>query len=108
MVKDEEEIVQTTKYHHKMYCDKCGEFIGELDIMGLPDYHQRRIYVKIPIEITDTTGKRCRSRYRTCALHKDLCDKCYTELTDKIVDSLVSLGFDDMDKAVEKELRIDG
>ena len=40
MVKEEEEIVQTTKYHHKMYCDACGEFIGELDIMGLPDYRQ--------------------------------------------------------------------
>lgn len=85
-----------------MYCDACGEFIGELDIMGLPDYRQRRVYVKIPV---DTDKK---FSYRTCALRKDLCDKCYTELTNRIVKSLVSLGFDDMDKATEKELRING
>ena len=102
MVKDEEEIVQTTEYHHKMYCDNCGEFIGELDIMSLPDYHQRILYIRIPIETADTIGHK--PRYKTCALRKDLCDKCYTELSNKIVDSLVSLGFDDMDKAVAKEL----
>ena len=98
MVKDEEEIVQTTKYHHKMYCDECGEFIKELNIMDLPDYHQRRVYVKIPVDTDEKFS------YRTCALHKDLCDKCYAELTNRIVKSLVSLGFNDMDQAVEKEL----
>ncbi|MBQ7276197.1 MAG: hypothetical protein IJS58_03005 [Bacilli bacterium] len=93
MEKIEEEVVQKTNYIHKYFCDGCGELLGtsvECDDGYVRDYKRYEVSFYLPLDC-DHSGHGKGERFK---LKKHYCDSCVKNISSKIQDTLVNLGFE--------------